>query len=259
MSWVRYDDDHPDHPKVAMVPTTIRAQAMWLNHCALCWSNRKLMDGFIPDGKLGDLYTLGDCDPVVLAKALRKAKIWERRRGGWLIHDYGDFQPTKVEVEAKRVVEHETKVAAGKVRAASAERSAGGTFVSKQAGQNQQTPADDQQRTSSAPAGDQPRSRTQALEPVDQTPVSSRSSGSEREERGSYPQAEDPTIAIETYIGKLDRDLTADETRSVKRWVREYGSDNTRIGIGYAAQDGFVRDPKRVCGQIKALAKTGVR
>jgi len=90
---------------------------------------------------------------------------------------------------------------------------------------------------------------------VDQTPVSSRSSDSPRKERGSYPQDEKPTIAIETYIGKLGRDLTADELRSVKRWVKEFGSGNTCTGIGYAAQDGFIEDPKRVYGQIKAIAK----
>jgi hypothetical protein len=85
--------------------------------------------------------------------------------------------------------------------------------------------------------------------------VSLGSSDRKRKERGSYPQADDPTIAIETLIGKLDRDLTADETRSVKRWVRDYGSADTCTGIGYAAQDGFLADLGRVCGQIKALGK----
>jgi len=94
-------------------------------------------------------------------------------------------------------------------------------------------------------------------EDLDQTPVSSMSPDSRRTGRGSYPQDEDPTIAIETYIGKLDRDPTADELRSVKRWVKECGSGSTCVGIGYAAQDGFIRDPKRVYGQIRALATKG--
>jgi uncharacterized protein YdaU (DUF1376 family) len=86
------------------------------------------------------------------------------------------------------------------------------------------------------------------------TPVSSRSSGPQRTERGSYPQGVKSTT--EYLSGKLDgRKLTPDESASVARWVKDYGADVCQLGIGYAARDGFLDDPKRVCGQIKALAK----
>jgi hypothetical protein len=103
-------------------------------------------------------------------------------------------------------------------------------------------------------------------EDPDQPPVPSMLSDLPRKERGSYPQADDPTIAIECYVTKLrlalgndDRDLTADEILSAKRWVHDFGSQMTCVGIGYAAQDGFITNPKRVYGQIRALAtKTAV-
>jgi len=257
VSWVAIDDKYPDHPKVALLPREIRAAAHWLHTCALCYCNRQLTDGFVSAGKLDDLYTLGDHDPADLAKALRKAGMWEKARGGWQIHDYEEYQPSRQEVERKRVVDHGKKVAAGKARAASAPRSAGGAFEKKDAGQDQHNQQTHQHPTSTPPApqpaADQPPSLTQALKTLGQTPVSSRSSGSQREESGSYPQADDPTIAIETYIGKLDRDLTADEKRSVKRWVNCFGSQTTCVGIGYAAQDGFAADFARTYGQIKAL------
>lgn len=67
---------------------------------------------------------------------------------------------------------------------------------------------------------------------VDQTPQSSRSPEPERKERGSYPQQDDPTSAIGYAERKLDRALTHDERRSVKRWVKLFGSLATTIELG---------------------------
>jgi hypothetical protein len=86
----------------------------------------------------------------------------------------------------------------------------------------------------------------------DETPVSL-SDGSP-EERGSYPQGTDaPTTgAIAYWEDKLDRDLTPDEVSSVKRWVKTFGIDETCVQIGYAAQDGYVDNPRRIGGALKA-------
>ena len=177
MSWVAIDDRFPDHPKLAKLGDLVAA-ATWLHISALCYCNRWLTDGFIPDGKLAGLYTLKDHDPADLAKALKKARMWERVRGGWRIHDYQDYQPSRIEVEEKRVAVHEAKVAAGKARAASAPRSAGGVFgksagtsaggvlVKKRAGHDQHTACAGPADTSSPPAAHQP----QALDPSPSTP-----------------------------------------------------------------------------------------
>jgi uncharacterized protein YdaU (DUF1376 family) len=64
----------------------------------------------------------------------------------------------------------------------------------------------------------------------------------------------DISIAYCTYAEKLGRlTLTKKQERDVSKWVTDYGLDATTTGIGYAARDGFVDDPARVCGQIKAL------
>lgn len=67
---------------------------------------------------------------------------------------------------------------------------------------------------------------------VDQPPLSSRSPEPERKERGSYPQSDDPSSAISYAEEKLDRALTHDERRSVKRWVKLSGSLATTIELG---------------------------
>lgn len=81
-------------------------------------------------------------------------------------------------------------------------------------------------------------------------PVSVMSSEVGTEVRGSYPQ--DPEPAVAYWMDKLDRDLTPDELSSVKRWVRVYGSSETCVQIGYANQDGYVDNPKRIGGALKA-------
>jgi hypothetical protein len=74
--------------------------------------------------------------------------------------------------------------------------------------------------------------------------------------RGSYPQeADEPGPAIAYWEGKLDRPLTPDELRSVKRWVRVYGSASTTVQIGYAAEDGVASDTTRIGGALKRASK----
>jgi len=94
----------------------------------------------------------------------------------------------------------------------------------------------------------------------DRTPVSSGSTDRKRKERGSYPQ-DDPTRALLDYAERLGRDptavrygLTADETASVKRWVRLIGTDEVCVQLGYASQDGYITEPKRIGGSVKASA-----
>jgi hypothetical protein len=112
VTWVRLDEEFPDHPKVAAAGPL----ASWLHVCALAYCNRYLTDGFVPVGqvpKLADLSSV-KARPAALAETLVEVGMWEREPGGFRIHDYHDYQPSKAEVEAER----RAKSAGGKKGAA---------------------------------------------------------------------------------------------------------------------------------------------
>ena len=106
MSWVRIDDQFHNHPKLALLGD-LQLPAVGLHLLALCWSNSYLTDGFIPEGQVsklaGDLAMLlpqGKPDPIVLA--LVDSGLWEGEEGGYLIHDYLEYQPSRYEVLKQR-------------------------------------------------------------------------------------------------------------------------------------------------------------
>jgi hypothetical protein len=118
MAWVKLDDQFPEHPKVAKAGPL----AMAMQVAALCYCNRKLTDGFVPrsiartlldfevvDGE-GHILTLAvtcgmsgdDMSAEWVIGLLLEAGMWEQVNGGYLIHDYHDYQPSKEEVESER-------------------------------------------------------------------------------------------------------------------------------------------------------------
>lgn len=110
MPWVRLDEQFPDHPKVQVVGPL----ASWLHVCGLAYCNRLLTDGFIPTNKVGTLADFSEVwdnpdgaadfgvDPYRLADKLCEARMWKKVTGGYLIHDYTDYQPTRANVMAER-------------------------------------------------------------------------------------------------------------------------------------------------------------
>lgn len=112
MTWVRIDDRFAQHPKVvAAGPLAMAMQVAALGYC-----NRELTDGFIPRSIAR---TLMDCDPEAgiavsvswVIGRLIQAGMWEEVEGGYRIHDFHDYQPTKEEVLALR----EKRVEAGRI------------------------------------------------------------------------------------------------------------------------------------------------
>ncbi len=131
MTWVRLDEAFPRHPKVAAAgPLGIAMQVT-----ALCYCNQYLTDGFIPRSVAkslldfeGLVFTLewrglddGGCNVEWhhIAKDLVEAKLWEEVEGGYQIHDYHDYQPSRAAVMAER----EQKRAAGKAGGKAAAKS----------------------------------------------------------------------------------------------------------------------------------------
>ena len=135
MSWIKIDDGFPDHPKF------LEAGPLggFLCLCAIAWSNRNRTDGFVPRGQVrrlvdfegfahhmwaGELVGGGDdVDAMQLAEELVTVGLWEHVKGGFLIHDYLDWQRSREEIEALTEQRREAGKRGGRARSASASSS----------------------------------------------------------------------------------------------------------------------------------------
>jgi hypothetical protein len=97
MTWVRLDDQAPDHPKFARTGTVGFA----LHIAAMCYASRYLTDGFVPE--LAALKLLPDqvVSPRQLAEMV-SADLWERVEGGYRVHDFLVNNKSKDLVVAER-------------------------------------------------------------------------------------------------------------------------------------------------------------
>jgi hypothetical protein len=123
MTWVRIDDHFDEHPKLA--EAGVVCWGVWL--AALAYCNRNLTDGFIPwtvarglgswevlDVEMEEgrrrVWEIGratgmhgeDMDTEWVIERLVAVGLWEQVDGGFRVHDYTDYQPTKAEVLAER-------------------------------------------------------------------------------------------------------------------------------------------------------------
>jgi len=144
MPWVRLDEEFARHPKVAAAgPLAIAMQV-----AGLCYCNQNLTDGFIPrsvartlldwqverpDGTIQELaVTTGMCGDDVTSdwviELMLEAGLWDRVPRGYQIHDYLDYQPSKVQViadrEQKREAGRRGGLASRKAKQASAQAGA---------------------------------------------------------------------------------------------------------------------------------------
>lgn len=105
MTWVKLDDDFPDHPKIA----DLTDKAFRLHVSGLCYCGRFLTDGKIPKSAI---WRLGD--GAVLPELL-EAGLWEEIDGAYWIHDYLLHQSSKEQVNKdkeanrERVARHKEK------------------------------------------------------------------------------------------------------------------------------------------------------
>lgn len=103
MSWVRLDDRFSEHPKVLSAgPLGLAVHVR-----ALCYAARNLTDGFIPSAVIPTL----TADVALVSRAagatdwpgvLVSAGLWERATGGFQIHDFLEFNPSKEKQQAER-------------------------------------------------------------------------------------------------------------------------------------------------------------
>ena len=156
MPWVRIDDHFDEHLKHAAAGPL--CWALWVAGLAYC--NRNLTDGFIPsstvprlvnwkyleppgpDGRRR-LVTIGvtsgaqgdDVTSEYVAGLLVAHGIWEERDGGYYVHDFPDYQPSKKEVIRSRKQTQERTRLGGLARARTGKRKEGRYVKSQQSHQ----------------------------------------------------------------------------------------------------------------------------
>lgn len=100
MPWVKIDEDFSDHPKIVAAGPL----AMAMQVAAMCYCNKYLTDGYIPARQVPRLISLDGLPVTVeqVVKQLLDHRLWEVADGGYVIHDYADFQPSRDEALAER-------------------------------------------------------------------------------------------------------------------------------------------------------------
>lgn len=111
MPWVRFDDQFPIHRKVARLSDA----AFRLHVSAIFWCARNLTDGCVSEEDLDDVCARVRT-PARFATELVERGVWHEAGhpcasqqcaapvggGGWVIHDYLDYQPSGLRVRADR-------------------------------------------------------------------------------------------------------------------------------------------------------------
>ena len=116
MGWIRLDDGFAEHAKVLQAGPL----AAWLHVAGLCYANRHLTDGLIPQAALAQLMSMDGLSNkgrplrvAGLAARLVRAGLWERDGANYRIHDYLQYQPSRREVETRRAQLHQVRCTVG--------------------------------------------------------------------------------------------------------------------------------------------------
>jgi hypothetical protein len=114
MAWVKLDDQFFRHPKVLAAGRDARDLYM----VGLCYCAQGLTDGFIPSQAVRVLAAEAEIDtgPASAAR-LVDVGLWEPIDGGYAIHDYHEYQPSKERVLATREARAEAGSRGGKQKA----------------------------------------------------------------------------------------------------------------------------------------------
>lgn len=93
MAWGKVDDKLWGSPK--WLSTPLRARGLWVTGLSYCMD--QLTDGYVPAHVLP---TLGGTPKD--AATLVDRGLWEATLGGWMYHDWLDYQPSRDSVLAER-------------------------------------------------------------------------------------------------------------------------------------------------------------
>lgn len=98
LPWVRVDTTFPQNPKVLdLVQDRDGHRAGFVFLCGLFHAGGFQTGGFVADGALRAVH-----GRAVDAKRLVNHGFWGEKDGGWLIHDFADYQLSTEEAEQRR-------------------------------------------------------------------------------------------------------------------------------------------------------------
>ena len=113
MAWVRYDQGFPRHPKVRRAARLLGANGLGrvlaVHLEVTCYCNEHLTDGRI-DNSIAKLME-SDRDPIQVLRVFARSSIRLaiKVKGGFQLHDYQEYQPSKREVQEGRKKERDRK------------------------------------------------------------------------------------------------------------------------------------------------------
>lgn len=114
MTWLKTDDKFPEHRKIRRLSDG----AYRLHHTALAFSAKDETDGRI---------ATDDIDEMQHGRRLAKhipslvdAGLWRSVKGGWMLHDFLDYNPSHEQLEAERAHNRERQARARARRRAGA-------------------------------------------------------------------------------------------------------------------------------------------
>ena len=96
MTWLKTDDRFPEHRKIRRLSDA----AYRLHHTALCACAKDETDGMVTEADIAEM----EHGPRLRkhVPALIDNGLWEPVPGGWLIHDFLDYNPSHSKQVAKR-------------------------------------------------------------------------------------------------------------------------------------------------------------
>lgn len=97
MPWFKVDDTFALHPKAVAAGASL---VLWVR--AGSWSAQQLTDGFVPEHMLTSLGGKRSD-----ARRLVDVGLWEEKDGGYLFHDWLDYQPSRAKVAERREAQAE--------------------------------------------------------------------------------------------------------------------------------------------------------
>lgn len=102
MTWFKVDDGYAEHPKTLEI--SLAASGLWVRCGA--WASKYGTDGFIPQKTVWRNCEGSSGNPKNIAKKLVKelcsSGFWEEVDGGFMIHDFLDFNFSNADIQRKR-------------------------------------------------------------------------------------------------------------------------------------------------------------